>query len=446
MRPLRIARISSVHGSKAVKTLYAAQPLHQKTYAEQLAAILGQKIYYSDTFETAMRSLGNEALTVIYDIEPLQNAWCRENDLDGAREGLTGTALAQLKKWRPDVVFLQDIFTLPTQIRKQLKDLVPSVKAVVMFKGSPGGMEEAGGFDLVFAATPHLVEAFERQGLKSRLLYHSFDETNWKTFEAERLVAPAAGGMLDRPYPATFAGMSGYGWGLDFQSRYWSLRRLFEKVGEFEAWVDERESATDWKSRAWFGMKALVDACPDGPLIGMSRAAGCPDPLKRAAAQTLFWRRAQEANRRQFPDEALFQKSKVPTRPLRALFPSRCHAPVFGLELYRLLGKSRITFNRHTDVVAGDAGNIRLFEATGMGTCLVTERCKNIGDLFVDGSEIVTYTHAEEAVEKIRHLIDHPAESDRVARAGQARTLRDHSALARARVVNEELQKLVAQV
>ena len=80
-----------------------------------------------------------------------------------------------------------------------------------------------------------------------------------------------------------------------------------------------------------------------------------------------------------------------------------------------------------------------------MGTCLVTERCNNVGDLFVEGVEAVTYKRVEECVEKVRHLIDHPAEAEQIARAGQARTLRDHTALARARTVSEELQKLVAQ-
>lgn len=100
---------------------------------------------------------------------------------------------------------------------------------------------------------------------------------------------------------------------------------------------------------------------------------------------------------------------------------------VWGLNMYRALARSRITLNRHINVAENFANNMRLFEATGVGAMLLTDRKDNLQDLFDIGSEVVAYSSREEAVEIVRHYLSHPEERARIARAGQARTLRDHT-------------------
>jgi len=70
---------------------------------------------------------------------------------------------------------------------------------------------------------------------------------------------------------------------------------------------------------------------------------------------------------------------------------------------------------------------MRLFEATGVGSCLVTDWRKNIRELFEPDREVVTYRSPEECVEKATWLLDHPRERLEIARAGQARALKDHT-------------------
>ena len=70
---------------------------------------------------------------------------------------------------------------------------------------------------------------------------------------------------------------------------------------------------------------------------------------------------------------------------------------------------------------------MRLYEATGMGALLITDWKQNLHELFEPGTEVVTYRSVEECVELIRHYLAHPAERETIARAGQARTLRDHT-------------------
>lgn len=97
-----------------------------------------------------------------------------------------------------------------------------------------------------------------------------------------------------------------------------------------------------------------------------------------------------------------------------------------GDELRKILGHSRIAVNRHADDDRC-AWNRRLFEATGAGALLITDHHDNLCDLFAVGKEIVTYRTPAECRELIDYYHGHPDEAEAIARAGQARTLRDHT-------------------
>jgi spore maturation protein CgeB len=106
---------------------------------------------------------------------------------------------------------------------------------------------------------------------------------------------------------------------------------------------------------------------------------------------------------------------------------ARHHGEVWGLDMYRALARSRVTLNRHINVAENNANNMRLYEATGVGALLITDRKDNLGELFEVGKEVVAYASPEEAAELIRYYIAHPEEARAIARAGQSRTLRDHT-------------------
>jgi spore maturation protein CgeB len=101
--------------------------------------------------------------------------------------------------------------------------------------------------------------------------------------------------------------------------------------------------------------------------------------------------------------------------------------PAWAMDMYRVLSESRITVNVHIDVAEGFANNMRLYEATGCGALLITDHKENLHELFRPGEELVAYRDAEEAIELVRRYADRPEEAAGVARAGQARTLREHT-------------------
>lgn len=99
----------------------------------------------------------------------------------------------------------------------------------------------------------------------------------------------------------------------------------------------------------------------------------------------------------------------------------------WGLEMYRILRRSHMTLNHHIDVAENYANNMRLFEATGVGTLLITDWKENLSELFSLGSEVVAYRSPQECVQLIEHYGNHDHERELIARAGQRRTLRHHT-------------------
>lgn len=104
---------------------------------------------------------------------------------------------------------------------------------------------------------------------------------------------------------------------------------------------------------------------------------------------------------------------------------------VWGMDMYRTLARSRITLNRHINVAENNANNMRLYEATGVGAMLLTDRKDNLHELFEIGNEVMAYSSKEEAAEIVRYYLNHPELAVRIGKAGQKRTLREHTYKAR---------------
>lgn len=100
---------------------------------------------------------------------------------------------------------------------------------------------------------------------------------------------------------------------------------------------------------------------------------------------------------------------------------------VWGVEMYQALRASRITLNSHIDMAGREAGNARLFEATGVGAFLLTDFKDNLHTLFAPEREVVAWRSVDDCLALIdRYLADDTARQS-IARAGQARTFATHT-------------------
>ena len=105
----------------------------------------------------------------------------------------------------------------------------------------------------------------------------------------------------------------------------------------------------------------------------------------------------------------------------------RCYrGSIWGREMYHALSTSRMTLNHHGDVLPY-ANNMRLFEATGVGTLLMTDWKENLVDMFDAGKEVIAYRTPDECAELIKYYLAHEDERTKIAHAGQIRTLREHT-------------------
>ena len=105
----------------------------------------------------------------------------------------------------------------------------------------------------------------------------------------------------------------------------------------------------------------------------------------------------------------------------------RFGGPAWGIDMYQVLSDSRITVNQHESWAGDHANNLRLYEATGVGTLLITDAKSDLSTLFKPHQEVVVYHSVEECRELIDHFLAHPAEAAAIAAAGRRRTLSEHT-------------------
>src|SRR3989344_7172227 len=111
--------------------------------------------------------------------------------------------------------------------------------------------------------------------------------------------------------------------------------------------------------------------------------------------------------------------------------------------MYNIMLQSKITINRHIDIAEDYANNMRLYEATGCGAMLITDKKKNLSDLFKIDKEIISYEDTDDLIEKIRYYLKKDKEREAIASAGQKRTLKDHNYSVRMKELVNILEKYI---
>jgi spore maturation protein CgeB len=363
--PMRLLIVDTYYPA-FVDAHYAAQPaLRGRPYSAQLASLMARSFGTSDAYSHHLNELGLEAVEIIANAEPLQRAWAQQH---GSRR------LSANPAWLlPGRAGTRARRQLVARIaRQQIEQFDPDVVYVQdMGWMSPAELERAraGGRRLVVGqiASP----------LPPDDVVRGYD-----------LVLTSFPHFVERIK------------GLGVDARYFKLA--------FDQRVGERLGAA--------GVATDPDA--DRP-HGVAFVGGLSPRVHRAG--TALLERLAEAlpiDAWGYGAEALVNGSAL---------RNRYRGEAWGLDMYRVLARSRIVVNRHIDVAEGYANNMRLYEATGVGALVVTESAPNLGDLFEPDREVVTYSDLPELRDKLEHLLAHDDERRAIAAAGQARTLRDHT-------------------
>lgn len=391
-------------------------------------------LYPADLKQT-LEAQGATVMEVIVDMAALQKKWLREAGENPEGHNTETTFFRQLEAFRPDVVHFQTFFALPHHVRAQIKSRCPWVKLVTGHRGFPildcRGYEDV---DAVFLGYPRHHEHWHAVGVKTFAHNHTFDASLLPAIQA---------GVGDKRHDFTFIGTTGWGFG-PHDGRYYDLRKLLDATN-LEVWGNEPERTARSNRLSWQQHVLLVLQHVPAPLLAAMASAGRVTHRKIESAARMALQMQREATkgadvptRSAVSNEYWYHKEQ----PIRELFPTRIHPPVFGLDYFKLLAASRITWNRHLEM-DGAGANMRLFEACGAGACQVTDHRPEVVAAFEPDTEVVTYKTIDECLDKVRYLLNNESERLKIAKAGQARALRDHSTAVRARDMLRHLEGLI---
>jgi hypothetical protein len=384
---LRFLRLTTVYPTFAAQFLAQQTDLAALTHVELQARFVAARYAECDYYARHLRRLGYEAENHFVSIEPLQRKWAQERRLPfEPADWLCETAVAQVREFRPQVLFLDDLYVMDRAFRDRLRAAAgPATRVIGWRAATTDDFTQFCDLDLMLTSIPSFARRFQQAGIDAEVVPHGFesDVLGDTPFAAERTVE------------FSFAGCIG--------PFHLERSRLIETLlarTPLQVWGDTGQAG--WKDR-------------------LTRR------LQRWGVRRSF-------------------NSRL--RTLAADYPARVHAQVFGRSYYELLARSKVVLNTHISCSAQDASNMRLFEATGMGACLLTDRQPNLAEFFEPETEVATYGSVEECIEKVKHLLSHEQERQAIAAAGQRRTLRDHTYARRVErlveILDRHFQRLAA--
>ena len=137
--------------------------------------------YYIETpgFSKKMNLLGNSSNDIVYNYYNLQIKWLNENGFNlkdnlNHEEKLFYIFEKQISYFKPEIIFFRGQPTFDSRKLSDLKEKFKFIKKVICHNGFPS--KNLKNVDLIFSSSPGLNQLYQHEGLRSILLYHSFDE------------------------------------------------------------------------------------------------------------------------------------------------------------------------------------------------------------------------------------------------------------------------------
>jgi spore maturation protein CgeB len=352
--------------------------LKNLSYDEHYNLLLNDTTEFAGAYTRTFCKIGADATFVVANDSILQGKWKSENVIKAKTD--VNILFEQVRKIQPEVLWIEDLNHTDINFLKAIKTSVKSVRLILAYYCSPFSQkiyERLNYVDFVITCTPGLKQEMENKGFRSYLVYHGFDKellpriAKEKTFPQNNFV---------------FSGSLSTGEGyhenilkadIDLQL-YVNLEKIYKiRAKQSLFFINE------------FLKKAKLEKIIDYfPVLQYGQTAV-----------------------RNYSDALLNRKTK----------------PVFGIEMYRMLNNSRVVLNMHIGAAGSYAGNMRLFEATGVGSCILTDYKDNLGDLFEINSQVVAYKNIDDCIDKAKWLLANEDERRKIASAGQKRTLTSHT-------------------
>lgn len=410
---MRLLKLGIYHRSY-LRDFYRRRPaLKRQPYAVQHRALIDDCFGSADFWTAALTELNYETTDIIANAEFLQTSWASENSFNfNVNDWLFEIAAAQIKKFRPDILLVADYSTFTADFLKNIRRECPSIRLILGWCGAP--YEDSSVFrewDIALSCVPEMVTDFRAKGIRSHHVNHAFAPRVLKRIDLQ--TAPG----VDFAFVGSIFKQN------QFHIEREQLLLQLVKSTNLQIWSDiERPSFK--QRRNVFARRRAHN------IVSAARNAGVSEKFLGALPVTrkiAGWQSPPTLEQK-YVDERIAR---------------RTHSPVFGAGMFQTLRNSRVVFNNHIDISPVSASNMRLFETTGIGACLLTDWKANLSELFEPDREVLTYRTAEECVEKVNYILAHEDERRSIAAAGQLRTLREHTFENRAARIDEIIRRVL---
>jgi spore maturation protein CgeB len=409
---MRLIRLAYNYPSY-LRQFYAQHPdLKKQTYDMQYQTLMADCFGRADFLTHALSKLGYEGWEPVINAEPMQKVWAHETGVSYKPETwLIDIMIQQVKLFQPDILVISNNASYTVDFVHHLRSECSSIRLIIGLCGAPYLHDSAvKACDLVLSNIPSLVADFRKNGQRCEYMPHAF----------EPRVLDKVNRASEQTVGFSFIGSIVKGTGFHNQ-RERLLKKLVQET-ELQIWADVIQPSLRelWLLRVRQKLYKAVQAGKSIP--------GGKGLLHRIPKVKYYANMDHPPDLSHYVDEAIAIRSKP---------------AVFGLAMYKILYESFMTLNTHIDVSDQFASNMRLYEATGVGTCLLTDWKPNLRELFEPDIEVVTYRDSEEAVEKVRYLLANEKERRKIAKAGRHRTLRSHTYDIRAQELDSLIRKNV---
>ena len=363
--------------------LYKLFPsLHELSYLDQKRVIDNHISIWASGWEKALGERNIPVLTIPTNTPLFLSKWAEENKFPDSNR--VQIILEMLKRFLPDVLFY-DLYDVDLLI--QIKANIPSIKLIALWKGSPPvDMTIFKHVDLTISCAPEEVRHLKELGMKAEHLHHAF---NKNILDNQKLTK--------KQYDVIFIGQI-------FKSIGFHINRdrvLNKLVKELNLIIFSRAYELSlYDFTLHFSKKAIL---------------------------TLLLPFYFSANKVSGNYKSELEKSLTyPLTPYSIRLKKYLRAPVYGKIMYDVIKAAKVVLNIHADSSPIYASNMRLFETTGIGSCLLTDWKININELFKEDAEVVTFRSEKDCVDKAKWLLSHDEERNNIALAGQRRVFSSH--------------------
>jgi|SRR5688572_137905 len=385
----KIVRITGLY-NEYVQQYKAAFPgiINSGSYQEQYDHLIHNSFDTASSISNQFRKMGVDATDIFANVPWIQSRWKLENNSNKSGSELL---FEQLRFYKPNVVWIDNLSLIDDRWVNYVKTNIPSIKIVTGLVCAPyssADVKTLKQFNFVATCTPCLNKEIEKNGMRSFLIYHGFDAHILELINKQN------------SYPDTDLLFTG---------------SLYTGGGYHKSRIEYLEEFL----KAKIPIKIYGKIDPTSKVLTKMGAYYAINMLKNIGAKSLVKYIPLLNRYESFGDTPI----QFYSRTLKASLVE----PVYGIDQFKLLSKAKICFNIHGEIAQKCAGNLRLFEATGVGTCLVTDWKDNLSALFEIDKEIIAYKSKEECIDKIKWLLDNPIKAAEIAKAGQARVLRDHT-------------------